>query len=83
MNPLYWRREHQVAWGVVIILGMLLGIFWEWALEPISHTPQYLPPGVVFVAWVQNPNGYWPWGAFGGAIAALAFYAIKLLRTSN
>lgn len=83
MNPLTWRREHQVAWLAVIALGALAGVFWEWALLPISHTPQFLPPGTVFVAWIQRPNGYWPWAAFGGAIAGLAFYAAQLLRLSN
>ena len=28
MNPLRWKREHQIAWALAMVLGALIGFLW-------------------------------------------------------
>jgi hypothetical protein len=78
MNPLHWERQHLVAWGVITILGALVGMLFGWLLSPFSRV-QEVDVGTFFIAWLHYPVAYWPWLAFGAIFAALAFYAGNLL----
>jgi hypothetical protein len=79
MNPLSWRREDQLAGCVIIVLGATLGLLLGWMWSPFSHA-QGNHVGGFFLTWLQYPDAYWPWIAFGGIIAALIFYAVRLLK---
>ncbi len=77
MNPLGWRREHQVAWAATCLLGAIVGQFvgflhWQWA-----YTPQ---AGQLFATWLTYPETYWPWPTFGVLIAGLGFYIARLIK---
>ena len=74
MNPLGWHREQQVAFGVFIILGVLVGLWLGW-----HQTSLYPMSGSFFIMWVQMPDLYWPWPAWGASIAGLSFYGIHLV----
>jgi len=82
MNPLRWTREHLVAWVATIALGASVGLLLGWLWSPFSRA-QGAQVGTFFFFWVQYPDGYWPWLAFGAVIAALAFYAAKLLMVQS
>lgn len=78
MNPLGWKREHQVALGAAALLGLALGLafgyardghlggFWDWFTTAINpNYPTYTGIG---------------WGAFGAAAATAAVYMAGLMR---
>jgi hypothetical protein len=78
MNPLHWRREHQVAALAVCLMGAIVGIIFGWFQSPVST----LYPGG-FIYWVIIPSAYWHWSLLGALLAGLGFYATYLLRKSN
>jgi len=82
MNPLGWSREHKAAWGVITLLGAILGMLLGWLWSPFSHAPG-IAVGALFMVWLQAPEAYWPWLAFGALISGLTFYFVRLLRDSN
>lgn len=82
MNPFGWKREHQLAWGIVTLLGAIVGLLLGWMWSPFSHG-QGAQIGGFFVTWLQYPDAYWPWVVFGAVIAILVFYAWRLLAISN
>ena len=75
MNPLNWKREHQIAFLCAAALGCLLGLVagFQW-VRPNGHFEiNYLP------------LGYWLllmfWATLGGLIGAAVIYIRQLLRT--
>jgi hypothetical protein len=77
VNPLNWKREHQLAWLLTCALGGVVGLFtafWrtEWAAT--------YEAGQTFPTWLGFPLFYWPWPMFGVVIAGLLFYIVKLLK---
>jgi hypothetical protein len=79
MNPLHWKREHQIAWVVISAFGAVVG-----PLLGFIHSPLFMQQTWRgFVVWLSFPESYWPWPLFCFLITALTFYAVQLLRSSN
>lgn len=93
MNPLHWRREHQVAFGLTIFLGALAGLtivlipfssngMWialEMFVEGAWHS-QYDESGN-FISLVFFDREVLAQGlGLGGLFAGLAFYIFMLVR---
>ena len=78
VNPLQWRREHQLALLVFALVGLALGFAFGYARDPHQ---------VTFLDWLihaLNPQypgfgGAW-WGIFGALVGAASVYAAMLLR---
>ena len=78
MNPLHWKREHQIAWAITMLAGAAAGMILGWFASPFSHL-WGANTGFLFLAWLHYPVTYWPW-LLGGAIAGgLTYYASDLL----
>ena len=82
MNPLHWKREHQLIWALVMVAGGLAGLIFGWLVSPFSRV-QGADTGMMFIAWAHNPVGYWPWVAIGAVTAGLAYYSADLLTGAN
>jgi hypothetical protein len=80
MNPLHWKREHLVAWGVVCAFGAVLGVLLNFIHSPFFSFTQ---PWQVFAPWVSSPQSYWRWPLLGFLITGVTFYAAQLFRKSN
>jgi hypothetical protein len=83
MNPLQWKREHQLAWILVGVLGGMVGLLFAWVESPAHRVAASLPglnQANAFLIWLPRIGSYWHWPAFGIAIAALAFYVVMLFR---
>lgn len=78
MNPLTWKREHQIIWAVVILAGGVAGLLVGFLASPLSRVPG-ADMGVMFLAWLHYPQGYGPWVAAGAVTAGLAYYSADLL----
>jgi len=89
MNPLRWKREHQVAWVAICLIGAIAGLIFGWFQSPIYRLTKDAVSGPwanstsIFLWWLQSPSIYWPWPAFGALLAGLAFYTSRLLRAAN
>jgi fructose-specific phosphotransferase system IIC component len=80
MNPLHWKREHQLAWAIVSAVGAGLGLILGFIHSPffsMSQTWQAL------TMWLSSLDSYWPWPLFGFLITGVTFYAVQLFRSSN
>jgi hypothetical protein len=78
MNPLEWKREHQIALVGAIIVGFALGLafgyardthfsgFGEWLITALN--PNY--PGTTGTGW----------SIFGALIGAAIAYVVQLMR---
>jgi hypothetical protein len=88
MNPLTWKREHQIAFLCAIALGCLVGIIaGTLMIQPrgrfefgvLCSGGEYGPCGIYV------PLGYLLllalWAALGGLIGAVVVYIRQLLRT--
>ena len=73
MNPLGWQREQQVAFGVFVVLGALVGLWLGWYRTSAPMSASF------FMVWMQMPDLFWPWPALGASIASLAFYGTHLV----
>lgn len=78
MNPLEWKREHQIALGLAAIIGLGLGEIIGFALN--GH-------GDRFVTWVEQSFWYhystfggFMWGILGALIGAAIVYVVQLMR---
>ena len=86
INPLSWRREQLVAWGIITLIGAILGLVFGWFQSPfyvLTHgtvSGEWANSTRIFVWWVGSPTVYWIWPFLGALLAALAFYAARLLR---
>ncbi len=78
MNPLEWKREHQIALAAALLVGFVLGLafgyardphfsgFWEWFITALN--PNY--PGTTGAGW----------SIFGALIGAAIIYVVQLMR---
>ncbi len=73
MNPLAWRREHQVA----LLLGAVIGIAVGLVVDLIYHSPgHYGTYGEV----VWSYSGF-RWGGLGAIVGGAIIYVRELLHT--
>lgn len=80
MNPLDWKREHQIALGLAIVIGAAVGVILGYFTYAAASG---FDGGVSFGDWVRHPVRYawlW-WGIFGAAIGVGVLYFRRL--TSN
>jgi hypothetical protein len=71
MNPLTWRREHQVAFLLGTVLGIVAGF-----LIGFIHNDIHLS---TLQQWVAGGNGI-RWAVLGGLFGAGVIYVQQLLR---
>lgn len=75
MNPRKWKREHRVAWGIITILGALVGPLVGYGLGAIAGYDGD------FLGWFFDRDSEGPlWILFGACFAALVFYLVRLLK---
>jgi hypothetical protein len=86
MNPLLWKREHQIAFYCAIALGCIIGLFvgfHEAEFSTFRWGRLYCESRSSSCLWLLN--GYWlqmmGWTLLGGAIGAALVYIRQLLRT--
>jgi hypothetical protein len=72
MNPLTWRREHQVALLLGTALGVVLGL-----VVGFVHNDIHL---ATFGAWSADLHSF-RWGAMGALVGAGVVYIQRLLRS--
>lgn len=82
MNPLHWKRQHQIAWIITFAAGGLLGMIFGWLVSPFSHV-WGADTATMFLAWLHYPAGYWPWVAIGAVTGGMAYYSGDLLTGAN
>ena len=86
MNPLQWRREYQLAWIVLCIVGGMAGLFFAWMESGTRMMTNYtlnVDVTWVFLLWLLHPSGYWLWSVFGIVFIGLTFYAAMLVRVRS
>ena len=86
MNPLAWKREHQIALVCAIALGCLIGMIFG-----VFVTPRYVSFrwGKLWCDYSYNCTyflqGYWLlivlWTFIGGLVGCGLVYVRQLLRT--
>lgn len=86
MNPLNWRREHQVALllgcAIEIAIGLLIGYMYVglWTMYVATATAGRAPgPPRTIMEWLDSESGF-RWGAFGALIGGAAVYTRQLLH---
>jgi hypothetical protein len=67
MNPLRWKREHQIAFLGATVVGACIGIF--------AGIRQVEPFANLYWLWVGL------WGAGGAVLGAAGAFIRQLLRT--
>jgi hypothetical protein len=73
--------EHKGGVAIVCVLGAVCGLFGGFIFFSVAQGfTRRFGTGAVFLFWIQRPELYWPWPAFGAAIAGLGFYSIRILR---
>jgi hypothetical protein len=80
MNPLRWKREDQLAWAVVSLVGAVLGLllsFMHMRFFSVLHMNE------AFMTWLSFSGTKWYWSLVGFCVAALAFYAGHFNKGSN
>jgi hypothetical protein len=86
MNPLNWKREHQIAWIVICLVGAIVGLLAAWFQSPFyqlchdSISGEWANCTRVLLEWLPHTSLYWPLPMFGALIAGLTFYAGHLFR---
>lgn len=76
MNPMKWKREHQVAFGIAALIGAVLGVL-------VAYTTRTNPNSLGFFYWVELrgwPAAIWP-GLLGAAVGSGIVYVRQLLKT--
>ncbi len=80
MNPLQWKKEHQVALVLAVVVGTALGVVLGYL---VYATGRGAAGGIRWSYWINSPLGYgglW-WGAFGALVGgALVYLKILLSR---
>jgi hypothetical protein len=71
MNPLKWRREHQVA----LVLGALIGVAVGLAIGFIYNGVHY----VTLFPWLAGGSAL-RWGVFGALVGGATIYMRQLLH---
>lgn len=88
MNPLDWKRQHQVAGIAFCVLGTITGVFFAWMDSPFRQLSSHSLSGEwanvtnVFLLWLSHVGLYWPWPLMGACAAGLAFYGVQLTKHS-
>jgi hypothetical protein len=88
MNPLDWKRQHQVAGVAFCAVGAIVGILFAWMDSSIRQISSHSISGEwanaanVFLLWLSHFDLYWPWPVIGACAAGLAFYGLQLSRHS-
>lgn len=72
MNPLKWKREHQVALFLFVALGCWAGTF-LWYLTGGSRLSTSGWSNLIH-------SGILAWGVYGGVASGLVIYAVQLFR---
>jgi hypothetical protein len=84
MNPLKWKREHQVALFCAVVLGCLAGLILGLReIKPYGHG-RWIELYCSFGSCTYLLDGYWLlvilWAGLGGIIGATVVYIRQLLR---
>jgi hypothetical protein len=80
------HRRYQVAGGMVVLVGALIGLAAAWVESPLyrlsisSMSGEWANTPRVFLMWLPHIDRYWPWPTFGALICGLSFYALMLIR---
>ena len=84
MNPLDWKRQHQVAGLAFCAVGAIAGIFFAWMDSPFRQLSSHSMANAsnVFLLWLSHVDSYWPWPLMGACFTGLAFYGLQLTRRS-
>jgi hypothetical protein len=78
MNPLAWKREHQIALVATTLLGFSAGLVVGYARDP--HYGSFWD----WLTTALNPN--YPtstgteWSIFGALVGATIIYVVQLMR---
>jgi hypothetical protein len=79
MNPLKWKREHQVALGIAAIIGAVLGLLIGYLVYVIA---QGAASAMSFGRWIEY--SLWAaailWAIVGAIIFGGSVYMQRLLR---
>ena len=79
MNPLNWKREHQVALGIAAVIGAVLGILIGYLVYAIARNAD---GAMSFGRWVEY--SIWAaalsWAIVGALIVGGSVYVQRLLR---
>jgi hypothetical protein len=71
INPLTWRREHQLALIVAAIIGVIIGL----AVGYMYHRVQFATSSLWFWSWSS-----FRWAAIGAIIGAAVIYIRQLVH---
>jgi hypothetical protein len=71
INPLTWRREHQLALIVAAIIGVIIGL----AVGYMYHRVQFATSSLWFWSWSS-----FRWAAIGAIIGAAVVYIRQLVH---
>jgi hypothetical protein len=80
MNPLRWKREHQLAWGIAGVLGAVAGLAYSFAYWQFRGGHGEFVAASTITSFLPYPIFYWPWLVIGAVIGMLAFYLTRLLK---
>lgn len=86
MNPLDWKRHHQVAAIAFCALGAIGGVLFAWMDSPFRQMSAHSISGEwangtnVFMLWLSHIGLYRPWPLMGAWAAGLAFYGLQLTK---
>lgn len=79
MNPLDWKREHQIALAIFFLVGCLTGVIVGYLAFAASSGA-----GGAGSLYYWLTRWFWasaaPWGLAGGFITGALAYASRLLR---
>jgi hypothetical protein len=71
------RLEFLVA---ACLLGAATGLFIGFVIMMVGFGGGMQPVGIIFQAWILEPQIYWPWPVLGAVIGALIFWVGALIR---
>jgi hypothetical protein len=74
MNPLQWKREHQAALCIAMVLGAVVGVLTLYVTTKTSSGD------VSLWLWLRGWEPVFWWGGIGAAIGAGIVYVRHLLR---
>ena len=64
MNPLHWKREHQLAWLLTSLLGAFSISYYHWSY-------------ISFWGWVYA-DLWWYYPMSGFVVTGVIFYTVRL-----
>jgi len=73
MNPLKWRREHQVALALGAAMGICVGLVIGYIYNDVHFANATLP------LFLEGGSGF-RWGVFGALVGGCTIYVRQLLR---